>query len=314
MDADFREQLQKALGSAYTTERELGGGGMSRVFLATETTLGRKVVVKVLPPDLTAELSVERFRREIQVAAQLQNPHIVPLLSAGEGNGLLYYTMPYVEGESLRIRLARDGELPLATAVQVMRDVAKALAYAHRHGVVHRDIKPENILFSEGEALVADFGVAKALSASTAGGQAGLTSVGLALGTPAYMAPEQAAADSSVDARADLYALGAVTYEMLTGSALFPGRSPQALIVAHTTETPEAIERRRPNIPAPLAALVMRLLAKRPADRPQSADDVLREIEAMGVVGGTGMTAVPICCWTANTSLRSPSYVCDHRW
>lgn len=238
MDADFREQLQRALGAAYTLERELGGGGMSRVFVGTETTLKRRVVVKVLPPDLAAELSAERFRREIEVAAQLQNPHIVPLLTSADAGGLLYFTMPFVEGESLRARLARDGELPVPAAVQVMRDVTKALAYAHRHGVVHRDIKPENILLSEGEALVADFGVAKALSASTTSGGAGLTSIGMALGTPAYMAPEQAAGDASVDARADLYALGAVAYEMLTGSALFPGRSPQALIIAHTPRRP----------------------------------------------------------------------------
>ncbi len=290
MTADLRAQLQAALAAAYTIERELGGGGMSRVFVATETTLGRKVVVKVLPPDLAAELSVERFRREIQVAAQLQNPHIVPLHAAGEGNGLLYYTMPYVDGESLRARLDRDGELPVAAALQVLRDVAKALAYAHRRGVVHRDIKPENILLSEGDALVADFGVAKALSASTTSGGGGLTSIGMTLGTPAYMAPEQAAGDAGVDARADLYALGAVAYELLTGSQLFPGRSPQALIAAHTTETPEAIERRRPNIPAPLASLVMRLLSKRPADRPQTADEVLRELDTVVSTGGTSLT------------------------
>jgi len=289
--ADFLSQVQAALGAAYTVERELGGGGMSRVFVATENTLGRKVVVKVLPPDLAAEVSAERFRREIQVAAQLQNAHIVPLLTAGQGEGLLYYTMPFVEGETLRAKLAREGELPLSAAIQVLRDVAKALAYAHRNGVVHRDIKPENILISDGDALVADFGVAKAIRASATHGDAGLTSVGMALGTPAYMAPEQAAGDATADARADLYALGAVAYEMLTGSSLFPGRSPQALLAAHTTETPESIKRRRPNLPPAIATLVMRLLEKRPADRPQAAEEVLRTFDDTAISGGTGLIA-----------------------
>ena len=290
MIAEFRAQVQAALGAAYIVERELGGGGMSRVFVATERTLSRKVVVKVLPPDLAAEVSAERFRREIQVAAQLQNAHIVPLLTAGEGEGLLYYTMPFVEGETLRARLARDGELPLAAAMQVLRDVTKALAYAHRNGVVHRDIKPENILLCDGDALVADFGVAKAIRASATHGDSGLTSVGMALGTPAPCTPEQAAGDATADARADLYALGAVAYEMLTGSSLFPGRSPQALLAAHTTETPEAVERRRPGLPPPLAALVMRLVAKRPADRPQSADEVLRALDDGAISSGTGLS------------------------
>lgn len=174
---------------------------MSRVFLADETSLGRKVVVKVLPPELAAEVNVERFRREIQVAARLQHPHIVPLLSASEDDALLYYSMPFVYGESLRQRLARDGELPIVDAVRLLREISDALSYAHEHGVVHRDIKPENILLSRGHAVVADFGVAKALAAATS--EQKLTSTGLALGTPTYMAPEQAVGDPRVDHRAD---------------------------------------------------------------------------------------------------------------
>ena len=280
MDADFREQLQQVLGTAYTVERELGGGGMSRVFVATDNTLGRKVVVKTLPPELAAGVNIDRFRREIQLAAQLQHPHIVPVLSAGAAEGIPYYTMPLIEGESLRARLARAGELAIPDAIRFLREVVSALAYAHARGVVHRDIKPDNVLLSGEYALVADFGVAKAISAS-AGGANSLTSLGVALGTPAYMAPEQAAADPNVDARADLYAVGAMAYEMLTGSPPFAGRSPQATLVAHLGEAPAPLIARRPNVPPTLAALVMRLLEKRPADRPQSADDVLHALDAL---------------------------------
>ncbi|HXY30086.1 MAG TPA: serine/threonine-protein kinase, partial [Gemmatimonadaceae bacterium] len=194
MSSDLRQRLQATLGSAYTLEQELGGGGMSRVYAATETALGRKVVVKLLPPDLAEGVSVERFKREIQLAAQLQQAHIVPLLAAGESGGLPYYTMPLVEGHSLRTRLAA-GPLPVTEAIGIMRDVAKALAYAHEHGVVHRDIKPDNVLLSGGSAVVTDFGVAKALSASKRAPGGTLTQIGTSLGTPAYMAPEQAAAD-----------------------------------------------------------------------------------------------------------------------
>jgi eukaryotic-like serine/threonine-protein kinase len=232
----LREQLQASLGVSYALERELGGGGMSRVFVAIEKTLGRTVVVKVLPPELAHAVSIERFRREIAMAARLQHPHIVPLLTAGEAEGLPYYTMPFIDGESLRARLTRVGELPLADVVRILRDVAGALAYAHEHGVVHRDIKPENVLLTRQHALVADFGVAKALSASTMTGTTSSTSLGVALGTPAYMAPEQAAADPTMDGRADLYALGAMTYEMLTGSPPFGGRSAQATLAAHARE------------------------------------------------------------------------------
>ena len=204
---ELRDQIQSTLGSGFRVERELGGGGMSRVFVATDDALGRRVVVKVLPPDTTAQVSVDRFKREIRVAARLQHPHIVPLISAGETGGVPYYTMPFVQGETLRERLAKGGALPVNESVHVLRDVASALAYAHGEGVVHRDIKPENIILSGGVAVVADFGVAKALDMAAThddGSRGALTSLGVALGTPAYMSPEQAAADPNVDYRADI--------------------------------------------------------------------------------------------------------------
>jgi eukaryotic-like serine/threonine-protein kinase len=275
---------------------------MSRVFLAEETALQRKVVIKVLPPELAAEVNAERFRREIQLAAKLQHPYIVPVLATGVAGGLPYFTMPFVEGESLRVRLQKTGEFPVPEVIAIMRDVLEALAYAHDCGVVHRDIKPENVLLARNHAHVADFGVAKALSAST-NAQSGLTSLGVALGTPAYMAPEQAMADPTTDHRADLYAVGAMAYEMLTGYQVFSQRSPQAMLAAHATETPEPVEKRRPNIPAPLAALVMRLLEKRPADRVQSANDALALLaSATTPSGGMAPTAQHVAAGATNSS------------
>jgi serine/threonine-protein kinase len=284
-----RETLQEAFGPAYVLERELRGG-MSRIFVATETALHRTVVLKVLPPDLAAGLSADRFRREIQVAASLQHPHIVPLLSAGQVGAFLYYTMPYVEGESLRTRLVREGELPVDSAVHIMAGITRALAYAHRHGIIHRDIKPDNILLTDGEAQVADFGIAKAVSAASAE-QGTLTSIGLALGTPAYMAPEQAAAEPTVDHRADLYALGIVSYEMLAGEPPFHGRSPAQVLAAHATQGPPPLRNQRPAVPAAVADLVTRLLEKHPADRPQNAEDVLRLLEAADTPARSAPTA-----------------------
>src|SRR6266852_973817 len=253
MAPDLREQLQAHLGSAYTIERELGGGGMSRVFLAKETALKRRVVIKVLPPEMAAGVNVERFRQEIELAASLQHPNIVPLLSAGASGDLLNYTMPLVEGESLRAKLAREGELPVGDTIRILTDVADALAYAHAHNVVHRDIKPDNVLLSGKHALVTDFGVSKAVSASSGGS---LTSLGVALGTPAYMAPEQAAADPHVDHRADLYALGVLGYEMLTGQPPFRGATPQATLAAQVTRKPEPVTASREAIPVALNVLV----------------------------------------------------------
>jgi len=278
------DRLRTALAPRYQLERELAGGAMSRVFVATESGLGRQVVIKVLPPDLGATLSVDRFRREIQLAASLQHPHIVPLLAAGEAGDLLFFTMPLVEGESLQARLRRDGELPVAEATRILRDVADALSYAHRHGVVHRDIKPGNVLLSNGHALVTDFGVAKALDQSRL---SSLTSTGLALGTPTYMAPEQAAADPHTDHRADIYALGALGYELLSGRPPFTAPTAQAVVAAHLTQAPTPLAQLRPSVPPALAALVMRCLEKRPADRWQNAAELLQALDALGSPAGT---------------------------
>ncbi|MGH7646306.1 MAG: serine/threonine-protein kinase, partial [Gemmatimonadales bacterium] len=287
--SEFTARLESALGSSYRLTRELGGGGMSRVFLAEEVELGRSVVIKVLPPEMAAGVSTDRFRREIQLATRLQHPHVVPLLTAGASGDLLYYVMPHVEGESLRARLARDRELPVGEAVKILRDVTDALAYAHGHGIVHRDIKPDNVLLSGKHALVTDFGVAKAVSQAT--GASSLTSLGVALGTPAYMAPEQAAADPNTDHRADIYALGALAYEMLSGRPPFTGTSPQSVLAAQVTATPDPLTRWRASVPPALEAIVMRCLAKLPADRWQSAEEVHAQLEAMATpASGTAAT------------------------
>ena len=288
----LQRQLQATLGEAFRLERELTGGGMSRVFVAEETALGRKVVVKALPADSKAPVSVERFKREIALAAQLQHPHIVPLLTAGDAGGIPYFTMPYVRGESLRTRLTTRGELPVTEAVRILRQVASALAFAHDAGVVHRDIKPDNVLISGDAAMVTDFGVAKALSASTVAGDTGLTSLGVALGTPAYMSPEQASADPHIDHRSDIYSWGVLAYELLTGSTPFTGRPSHALLAAHASETPETITQRRPNMPAPLAALVMRCLEKRAADRPQRAHELVQALDEMSTTSGGSPPAI----------------------
>jgi eukaryotic-like serine/threonine-protein kinase len=281
---DLRRTLETSLGDAYAFDRELGGGGMSRVFVALDRTLERQVVVKVLKEDMAAGVSFDRFRREIQLAAKLQHPHIVPLLASGEVAGMPYFTMPFIEGESLRARLARDRELPVPEAVRVLRQVAAALSYAHKHGVVHRDIKPDNVILSDEFALVTDFGVAKALSASSdsaAMSGSSLTGLGLAIGTPAYMAPEQAVADPNVDHRADIYSFGVMAYEMLTGWPPFSGMSAQATLAAQAVTVPVPIENKRSGLPPALSALVMHCLEKRPADRPQSAAELLQELDAI---------------------------------
>jgi len=302
---DLRSRLDRSLGGAYAIDRELIGGGMSHVFVAEERAFGRRVVVKVLREDLTEGVSAERFKREISVAAKLQHPHIVPLLTAGDDGQTLYYTMPFVDGESLRDRLTREGELPVADVIRAVRDIASALAYAHRRGIIHRDIKPENVLFSDGSAVVTDFGIAKALEVARTAGDvraSTITQFGVALGTPAYMAPEQAAADPTIDHRADLYSLGCVAYELLAGRPPFEGRASQQLLAAHAAELPTAITVRRVTTPPALAAVVMQCLEKRAADRPQSAEDVVRALDGI-VVTPSGRAAAPMP-WSPTLSQR----------
>ncbi len=276
---DLRDQLQAHLGDAFRIERELGGGGMSRVFLATEVRLARSVAIKVLSPELAQGINAERFEREILLAASLQQANIVPVLAAGDVAGLPYFTMPFVEGESLRNRI-RGGGLPIADVIAILRDVTKALAYAHTRGIVHRDIKPDNVLLSGGTAVVTDFGIAKALSASRAEVAGGtLTSVGTSIGTPAYMAPEQVAGDPTIDHRVDLYALGCMAYELLTGASPFADRTPQRMLAAHLSETPPSVTQKRSDCPPALASLVRHLLEKDPADRIANATEVLRTLD-----------------------------------
>src|SRR3970040_2019830 len=244
----LQDRLRSALADRYVVDREVGRGGMATVFLAQDRKHDRKVALKVLHPELAAGLGSERFLREIQIAARLQHPHILPLYDSGQADTLLYYVMPFVEGESLRDRLAREKQLPVEDAVKLGRDIAAALDYAHRHGVVHRDIKPENVMLHEGEAIVTDFGIAKAVSA--AGGST-LTRTGIAIGTPAYMSPEQAAGEAELDGRSDIYSLGAMLYEMLGGTAPFTGPTAQAIMAQLFTEPIRPLSEKRAEAPAP---------------------------------------------------------------
>jgi serine/threonine-protein kinase len=298
----FAEQLQVALGTGIELERELVGGGMSRVFVAKDMALGRTIVVKVLPPDLAAGVNRERFRREIQLAAQLQHPHIVQLLSAGESGELLWYTMPYIDGESLRAAIERKKIFSVKEVTRILHDVLDALGYAHKRGVVHRDIKPANILTQGSHALITDFGVAKALSAALPGAGVGFTTAGMAIGTPSYMAPEQLAGDPTSDHRIDLYAAGLLAYELLSGQSPFASPSPRETMAAQLTRDPTPLHEVNPSVPTSMSALIMKLLAKDPDDRPPNAEAVIDELDAMTVTVGpatpvsggmAGMIAAP---------------------
>jgi eukaryotic-like serine/threonine-protein kinase len=258
------DTLAAALADRYTIERVLGAGGMATVYLAHDVKHQRRVAIKVLRPELAAALGHDRFLREITTTANLRHPHILPLYDSGAAGAFLYYVMPYVEGESLRDRLTREKQLPLDDALQIAREVADALSYAHSRGVVHRDIKPENILLESGHAVVADFGIARALDA--AGGER-LTETGIAVGTPAYMSPEQAAGERDLDGRSDLYALGCVLYEMLAGQPPFTGPTAESLVHQHLTATPPPITQLRPAVPPAVSTALQRALAKAPADR-----------------------------------------------
>jgi eukaryotic-like serine/threonine-protein kinase len=296
---DLRDRLQAALGDAFTVERELGGGGMSHVFLATERRFDRQVVIKLLPPDVAGGVSLDRFNREIQLVARLQNPHIVPVITAGEADGVPFFTMPFVEGRSLRDLLKAGTKVSIAEGTNILRDVATALAYAHERGIVHRDIKPDNVLLSGGAAVVTDFGVAKAISSAREGTSApggSLTQIGFSLGTPLYMAPEQAAADPSTDHRADIYSFGVMAFELFSGSPPFTGRAPAALLAAQMTEVPPLLSTKRPDAPVPLVELVRRCLEKEPSKRPQSAAEVVQLLDEALVSSGQpalGPAALP---------------------
>ncbi len=262
--ADPLDRLKTALADRYAVQRELGSGGMATVYLAEDTKLERKVAIKVLKPELAAVLGGERFLREVKITARLEHPHILGLYDSGEADGFLYYVMPYVEGESLRDRLVREKQLPIEDAVQIAREVADALSYAHSHDVIHRDIKPENILLSGGHARVADFGISRAVSA--AGGDR-LTATGVSLGTPMYMSPEQASGEHTLDGRSDLYSLGCVLYEMLAGDPPFTGPSVESVIHQHLAVPARAVTDVRPTTPPLIADALVQVLAKAPADR-----------------------------------------------
>jgi serine/threonine-protein kinase len=283
--------LQEALAQVYLIERELGGGGMSRVFLAKDLELGRQIVLKVLPPEMAAACSVERFRREIHLAASLLHPHIIPLLSAGQARGILYYTMPFVEGDSVRTRLVSEWRLPVSEAVGLSREVARALDYAHRRGVVHRDMKPDNVLAHDGHALVTDFGIARAIK--EAAGNVALTTLGVAIGTPAYMSPEQINGDRELDGRSDVYSLGCVMYEMLARRPPFTGMSAHAVMVRHTIDPPPNVRALREEVPPPVSEAITRALAKDPVQRFATAADFASALEEPRAVHLTRHPAAP---------------------
>ncbi len=292
------DRLRRQLSGSHIVLRELSYGGPSSVFLATEIALDRQVVIKALPPETAAGVDIERFQREIALAARLQHPHLVPLLSAGTpvadpadgptegdpGQAIPWFSMPFVEGATLRERLLSGGPLPLAEAVRLMREMASALSYAHARGVVHRDIKPENVLLSDGVAMITDFGVAMALDDSSEDAlRSGkrLTTVSMILGTPAYMAPEQVNSARLVDHKADIYALGCVAYELITGTPPLARSSHRATLAAQVSEEPVSIGLMRPGVPPQLADVIMRALNKDPLERPHSASVVVRVIDGV---------------------------------
>ena len=302
------DRVREAFAKSYAIEREVGQGGMATVYLARDLKHARQVALKVLRPELAAAMGGDRFPREIQIVAQLSHPHILPLHDSGELGGFLYYVMPFVEGESLRQKLTREGRLSLHEAVRILREVTDAVAYAHQRGIVHRDIKPDNVMLSGRHALVTDFGVAKALSAAAATDQ--LTTVGLALGTPAYMSPEQAMGETDLDHRSDIYALGAMAYEMLTGAPPFNRSTAQAILSAHVLETAEQVAGRREDVPRELNELIMRCLVKNKAERWQSADEMLPILESALTPSG-GLTPTSTRPYRTTTAQPKPK---TRRW
>jgi hypothetical protein len=295
---DVVERLKAALTGRYTVERELGRGGMATVLLAQDNKHHRPVAIKLLKPELSAIIGPERFLCEIEIAARLHHPHILPLYDSGEADGLLFYVMPFAEGESLRARLGREKQLPVEDALQIAREVADALSYAHSHDLVHRDIKPENILLESGHAVVADFGIARAITA--AGGET-LTQTGMVIGTPAYMSPEQAAGSRDLDGRSDLYSLGCVLYEMLAGQPPFMGPTVESVVHQHLTVEPHPITSLRPAVPAEVAAALARALAKTPADRFNPVALFAESLRS----AGAGRPAPPVALWAPRAGRRA---------
>jgi len=293
------DHLKAVIGDRYEIERELGAGGMATVYLAKDVRHQRNVAIKVLRPDLAVMLGGERFLREIEIAAQIEHPHILTLIDSGEADGILYYVMPYMSGESLRDRLSREGQFPIGDAVRMLRDVTDGLAEAHRHGLVHRDIKPDNVMMSGNHAVVMDFGVAKAVTSAT--GPQNLTTAGIALGTPSYMSPEQAAADPNIDHRTDIYAVGVMGYELLTGRPPFIGASAQEVLAGHLTADPDPITQHRVDTPPALEAVVMKCLEKRPDDRFQETEEMLRHLEVIATPSG-GVPSMKISAATTGAT------------
>jgi serine/threonine protein kinase len=291
------QRIADALSDRYQLDRELGAGGMATVYAARDLRHDRFVAIKVMRPEVCPATSTERFLREIRIAAQLTHPHILPLIDSGESCGVMFYVMPLIDGETLRSRMARAGELPVPESLHILRYLLDALAYAHTQGVVHRDLKPENILLSDGHAYVTDFGIAKALveTSGATGASTRLTEIGTTLGTPSYMAPEQVGG-AVVDHRTDLYAMGIIAYEMLTGHLPFTLAKPQHIMAAHLATPPEPIAKWRPAVPLRLANAVMKCLEKRPADRWQSAAEMLAEIEAVSATGSKAPAGSEIEC------------------
>jgi serine/threonine protein kinase/Flp pilus assembly protein TadD len=315
---DLQERLQRAVGDRYQIEREVGSGGMATVFVAQDPKHGRSLALKVLHPHLAAALGSERFLREIQIAARLQHSHIVPLYDSGQGNGLLYYVMPYVEGESLRQLLQREGQLSLDDALQIGRAIASALDYAHRHNVVHRDIKPENVMLHEGAAIVTDFGIAKAVSAAAGDN---LTQTGTAVGTPAYMSPEQAGGEAELDGRSDIYSLGCVIYEMLAGRPPFTGPTAQSIIAQCFAEPVPPIRSLRDSVPEGIERVLLRALAKVPDERFATAAQFAQALGGYGgastppgalpAAQGGGAKSIAVLPFADMSPQRDQQYFCE---
>lgn len=279
VEPDLLDRLRNIFAETYRVEEEMKGGGMSRLFLATDIALNRRVVIKILPPDLVSPMMLARFKRESEVTARLQHPHVLPVISAGVRDGLVHYVMPFIDGESLRVRLEREKRLPIADAIRILRETTDALAYAHRQGIIHRDIKPENILIQDGHAVLADFGIASALSESDSESGARLTGTGMSLGTVGYMAPEQALGGRNVDGRADIYAVGVVGYEMFAGNPPFAGATDQEILIAHLTREAPRVDTLRPDTPEPAAEAIRRAMAKDPESRFQTAAEFRDALE-----------------------------------